>query len=90
MRVRRRVVVWGRVQGVWFRGATADRARALGLAGWVRNRADGAVEAIFEGPPEAVEAALAFCRTGPPAARVEHVDVADEPPEGLDDFTVRR
>ncbi len=89
-RVRRRVVVQGRVQGVWFRGATEQRARALGLAGWVRNRADGSVEAVFEGAREAVEAALAFCRRGPPAARVEQVDVADEPPEGLDGFAVRR
>jgi acylphosphatase len=90
MTVRRRVVVMGRVQGVWFRGATAERARALGLAGWVRNRADGTVEAVFEGAREAVEAALAFCRSGPPAARVERVEVADEPPEGLDGFHVRR
>jgi len=89
-RVRRRVVVQGRVQGVWFRGATEERARALGLAGWVRNRPDGKVEAVFEGARDAVEAALAFCRTGPPAARVEQVDVADEPPEGLDGFRVRR
>jgi len=89
-RVRRRVVVQGRVQGVWFRGATEKRARALGLAGWVRNRPDGKVEAVFEGARDAVEAALAFCRTGPPAARVEQVDVADEPPEGLDGFRVRR
>jgi acylphosphatase len=89
-RVRRRVVVRGRVQGVWFRGATEQEARALGLAGWVRNRPDGCVEAVFEGPHEAVEAALAFCRKGPPAARVDHVEVAEEPPEGLRGFHVRR
>jgi acylphosphatase len=87
-RVRRRVVVRGRVQGVWFRGATESRARSLGLAGWVRNRADGSVEAVFEGESAAVDAALDFCRCGPPAARVERVDVADEPPEGLAGFSV--
>jgi acylphosphatase len=89
-RVRKRVVVHGRVQGVWFRGATEAQARTLGLAGWVRNRADGAVEAVFEGARDGVERALAFCRCGPPAARVERVEVADEPPEGLDGFAVRR
>jgi acylphosphatase len=87
-RVRRRVRVHGRVQGVWFRGATQARARALGLAGWVRNRPDGSVEAVFEGGRDGVEAALAFCRTGPPAARVEGVEVVEEPPEGLRGFDV--
>ena len=89
-RVRRRVVVEGRVQGVWFRAATAEQARALGLAGWVRNRPDGRVEAVFEGAPAAVDAALAFCRRGPPAARVERVEVREEAPEGLAGFAVRR
>lgn len=88
--VRRRVVVEGRVQGVWFRGATEEQARALGLAGWVRNRRDGSVEAVFEGAPAAVEAALAWCRRGPPAARVERVSVREEAPEGLAGFAVRR
>jgi len=88
-RVRKRVVVCGRVQGVWFRGATEAEARALGLAGWVRNRADGSVEAVFEGARDAVDRALAFCRRGPPAARVERIEIADEPPEGLDGFAVR-
>jgi acylphosphatase len=87
--VRRRVRVEGRVQGVWFRGATQAQARALGLAGWVRNRPDGSVEAVFEGPSAAVERVLAFCRRGPPAAQVERVEVADEPPEGLRGFDVR-
>ena len=89
-RVRRRVVVQGRVQGVWFRAATEEQARALGLAGWVRNRADGSVEAVFEGAAEAVEAALRWCRRGPPAARVERVEVRDEPLEGLAGFAVER
>ena len=88
-RVRRRVTVQGRVQGVWFRGSTERRARALGLSGWVRNRPDGSVEAVFEGSRGAVDAALAFCREGPPGARVERVDVCEEAPEGLDGFDVR-
>ena len=89
-RLRRRVRIHGRVQGVWFRGATEQTARALGLDGWVRNCADGCVEAVFEGPAAALDAALAFCRRGPPAARVERIEVAEEPPEGLDGFVQRR
>jgi len=88
--VRRRVLVQGRVQGVFFRGATERRARALGVAGWVRNRPDGSVEAVFEGARHAVEAALAFCREGPPGAHVDRVDVSVEAPEGLGGFDVRR
>ena len=65
-----RVVVHGRVQGVWFRGWTLQEARALGLNGWVRNRRDGTVEALFQGPDAAVAAMIAACRNGPPAARV--------------------
>ena len=77
-----RVVVSGRVQGVWFRGWTVDEATARGLSGWVRNRRDdGTVEAVFEGAPEAVDAMVEACRTGPPAARVVHVEpVAPAPP----------
>jgi acylphosphatase len=77
-----RVVVRGRVQGVFFRASCRRRASDLGLAGWVRNRADGAVEAVFEGEPGAVEAMLAWCREGPPDASVEAVDVGEEPPVG--------
>ena len=87
--LRRRVVVRGRVQGVWFRGSTEAEARAAGVAGWVRNRPDGSVEAVFEGPPEAVERLLAFCRRGPRAARVDTVEEVEEAPEGLTDFRVR-
>ena len=87
MRVRARV--HGRVQGVWFRGATAEQARVQGVAGWVRNCADGAVEAVFEGSPEAVAALTDFVRRGPPAARVERVEIRDEAPEGLRGFEVR-
>jgi acylphosphatase len=87
--IRRRVRVHGRVQGVWFRGSTERRARSLGVAGWVRNRPDGSVEAVFEGRPDAVDAALAFCREGPPGARVERFEVSEEAPEGLAGFDVR-
>lgn len=86
--IRRRVVVHGLVQGVWFRDSTRARAEANGVTGWVRNRADGAVEAVFEGEPEAVESLLAFCRLGPPQARVDRVEVAAEASEGLSGFTV--
>lgn len=88
-RQRKRVRIHGRVQGVWFRGSTQRRARELGLAGWVRNCADGSVEAVFEGPARAVAAAVRFCGDGPPAARVERVEVHDEAAEGLDDFVLR-
>ena len=88
-RIRRRAVVHGRVQGVFFRDSTRERARASGVAGWVANRSDGAVEAVLEGPAEAVENVLRFLRTGPPRARVERIDVAEEEPEGLSAFQVR-
>jgi len=69
-----RVVISGRVQGVWFRGWTVDEVTARGLSGWVRNRRDGTVEAVFEGAPEAVDAMVEACRSGPPAARVVAVE----------------
>jgi len=87
--IRRRVVVHGRVQGVWFRGATERQARALGVGGWVRNRPDGTVEAVFEGGAGAVGRAVAYCRQGPPGARVERLESFDETPEGLLEFDVR-
>jgi acylphosphatase len=87
--LRRRVIVKGRVQGVWFRGATQAEARAAGVAGWVRNRPDGSVEAVFEGPPAQVARLLAFCRQGPPSARVDGVEELEEPPEGLVGFSIR-
>ena len=88
-RIRRRVVVHGEVQGVFFRDFTEKEARERGVAGWVTNRDDGAVEAVFEGEPEAVEALVAFCRDGPRKAEVERVDVQEEDPEGLSGFDVR-
>jgi acylphosphatase len=86
---RRRVVVHGDVQGVFFRDSTREEASRRGVAGWVTNRPDGAVEAVFEGDPEAVEALVAFCREGPRRARVDRVEESAEEPEGLDGFRVR-
>jgi acylphosphatase len=83
------VIVRGRVQGVGFRFSTQRRAAELGAAGWVRNRADGSVEAVFEGDPASVDAMLAFCRTGPRHALVDSVDEREEAPEGLRSFEVR-
>jgi acylphosphatase len=87
--VRRRVIVHGRVQGVWFRGSTQAEARAAGVAGWVRNRADGTVEAVFEGSEESVGRLVAWCGQGPRGARVARVETFDEPPEGIAGFAVR-
>ena len=71
--VRARII--GRVQGVWYRGWTVDQAVRLGLAGWVRNRRDGSVEALFSGPADVVDAMIALSADGPPAARVDAVEV---------------
>jgi len=87
--VRRHVVVHGQVQGVFFRDSTRERAKAHGVAGWVANRSDGAVEAVLEGEPEAVDRVVRFLETGPPQADVERVETADEAPEGLSGFSVR-
>ena len=88
-RVRARVLVHGRVQGVFFRGATEQEALLAGIAGWVRNRPDGSVEAVFEGAPDAVARLVDFVQRGPSWARVDHVERFDEPPEGLGGFRVR-
>jgi acylphosphatase len=87
--VRRGVSVAGRVQGVWFRESCRDRALASGVAGWVRNLDDGRVEVVLEGPPAAVDEVVAWCRQGPPRARVDRVDVVDEEPVGERGFRVR-
>ena len=86
---RRRVVVSGRVQGVFFRDTARRRAEAAGLAGWVSNRPDGAVEAVFEGDEDAVDQLVDFCRRGPSRAEVASVEVVEEDPEGLTGFQVR-
>jgi acylphosphatase len=82
-------VVHGRVQGVFFRDSTRDEAERRGVAGWVTNRDDGAVEAVFEGDSGAVDAMVAFCREGPSSADVERVEESEEEPEGLSGFDVR-
>lgn len=79
----------GRVQGVFFRDSVQRMAESRGVAGWVSNRADGRVEAVFEGPEEAVEAMVDFCRQGPRRAEVTDVDVGAEEPEGMSGFEVR-
>lgn len=84
-----RAVVSGRVQGVGFRYATFSEAQRLGVAGSVRNLPDGRVEAVFEGPPDIVEAALAFVRVGPPMASVSGVDADEEALQGFSDFQIR-
>jgi acylphosphatase len=77
-------IVTGRVQGVSYRASTASEARLLGLVGWVRNLGDGSVELEAEGPPDQIERLLAWCRKGPPAARVADVAVDDRPATGTD------
>ena len=89
-RLRRRVVAHGRVQGVWFRESARRRADELGIAGWVRNRADGAVEAELEGPPEEVEVLTDWFRHGPPGAQVERLEVEEAASTGEAGFSVRR
>jgi acylphosphatase len=83
------VVVRGHVQGVFFRESTRREAERRGVAGWVRNRGDGAVEAVFEGAPEDVEAMVSFCSRGPRGAAVADVTTSEEEPEGLWGFEVR-
>jgi acylphosphatase len=87
--IRRRVIVHGRVQGVFFRDSTRRMAQQRGVAGWVSNRSDGAVEAVFEGDAEAVERLVAFTGEGPRGAQVERVEVSEEEPEGLTGFSIR-
>jgi acylphosphatase len=87
--IRRRVIVRGRVQGVFFRDTTRRRAAEAGVSGWVTNRADGAVEAVFEGDAEAVERLVRFASEGPRGAAVEEAEVSEEEPEGLSGFEIR-
>jgi len=89
MAARRRVIVSGQVQGVFFRDSTETEASRAGVAGWVRNRDDGTVEAVFEGPSEKVEELVGWCSGGPSGASVTDVSVTEEPPEGLEGFEVR-
>ncbi len=84
--IRRRVVIHGRVQGVFFRSTLAHHAELERVAGWAENRPDGTVEAVFEGDQEAVDRLVAVAGEGPPAAQVEQVDTVEEEPEGLSGF----
>lgn len=88
-RTRAHVYVSGKVQGVYFRATTRDRAREVGVDGWVRNLDDGRVEAVFEGTEADVETLVDFCHEGSDAARVEDVEVTDEQPQGEDGFRVQ-
>jgi acylphosphatase len=87
--VRRRVLIHGRVQGVGFRASCHRRAVDAGIGGWVRNTERGEVEAVFEGPPQVVDALVAWCRTGPSWARVDGIDVTDDVSRGDVVFTIR-
>ena len=87
--IRRRVVVRGDVQGVFFRDSARREAASRDVAGWVANRDDGAVEAVFEGSESAVEELVRWCRQGPPRADVRDVEVVEEEPDGLEGFRVR-
>jgi acylphosphatase len=86
--IRRRVIVHGHVQGVFFRETTRRRAESAGVSGWVRNRGDGAVEAVFEGEREGVERLIGYCEKGPRGARVDWIDVIAEDPEGFRGFSI--
>jgi acylphosphatase len=85
---RAHAVIHGRVQGVFFRGDMRERARSLGVNGWVRNNADGTVEAVLEGADDRLELLLSWCRRGPAGARVDDVDVDWEEPRGEGGFAV--
>ena len=86
---RRRVIVHGRVQGVFFRDSVRRMARQRSVAGWVANRWDGSVEAVFEGEPDAVEGLVRFMHEGPRGAEIERIEVFEEEPEALAGFNVR-
>ncbi|MGZ4794113.1 MAG: acylphosphatase [Ilumatobacteraceae bacterium] len=87
--IRRRIIVEGRVQGVWYRQSCLQVATAEGVAGWVRNNDDGSVEAALEGDPAAVGRVVSWMRVGPPRAVVTGVRIVDEPLHGEDSFSVR-
>ncbi len=84
----RRLLISGRVQGVWYRGSMQNEAEKLGVTGWVKNRPDGRVEALVEGTTAAVETIVEWCWQGPPAAHIDHVDVSVDQPHGLRDFDI--
>ena len=84
------VVISGRVQGVWFRATTKQKAEQLGLTGWVRNTYDGNVEAVFEGDENSVKEMLEWCHKGPPLSKVVNVEVKNQKPtNGFDGFSIK-
>lgn len=87
--IRRRLVVHGRVQGVFYRDSTRQAARNEGVSGWAANRSDGSVEVVLEGPSDAVQSVIGYCRRGPSSAEVQSVDEHEETPEGLTGFQIR-
>jgi acylphosphatase len=87
---RAHVFVSGTVQGVFYRATTREEARKRGVDGWVKNLADGRVEAVFEGPEDAVAEMVEWCHEGSDRARVDHVEVSYDEPEGFDSFEIRR
>lgn len=84
------VVVTGQVQGVFYRATLRDRARDLGVSGWVSNEPDGSVAAHLEGPPESVDTLVEWCHDGPPEASVDRVEVSEVTATGVEGFSVRR
>ena len=84
-----RLRIEGRVQGVWYRAWTQGEAQKRGLTGWVRNRSNGSVEALVSGPADAVDSLIAACHQGPPAARVDRVDVTSDSDDGTVGFQTR-
>jgi acylphosphatase len=87
--IRRHVVVRGFVQGVFFRDSVSRLASSHSVSGWVRNTGDGAVEAVFEGEPDAVARLVDFCRRGPRGAQVDDIELSEETVEGLSGFSIR-
>lgn len=87
--IRRRLVVHGKVQGVFYRDSTRHAARNEGVSGWAANRSDGSVEIVLEGPSDAVQSVVGYCRQGPSSANVHSVDEREETPEGLTGFQIR-
>lgn len=83
------VIIYGRVQGVWFRAHTKEIADKLGIKGWVRNLPDGSVEAVFEGNEKSIEEMIKWCHQGPPLARVDRVEINYEEPKGERNFEIR-
>ncbi len=88
-KIRRRLVVHGNVQGVFYRDSTRHAARNEGVSGWAANRSDGSVEVVLEGPPDAVQSVVGYCHQGPSSADVHSVDEHEESPEGLTGFQIR-